>query len=649
MIHSLQNGKFAIHKILGNGGFGITYEATNTLIDKRVAIKEFFMADICMRGDDDTTVVVTSDTKRDLYERQKERFVREAIKLAHLTHPNIVAVHDLFEENGTAYYVMDYVEGENLADHLRRTGQPMKESEVLDILSQVLNALEYIHGQEPPLLHLDIKPANIIVNEKGDVKLLDFGASKMMPQDDQGFTSTSFPYTPNYAPIEQMYQDIKKIGPWTDFYSLGATLYNLLTNCRPPNPSSLSDDHTSDKHIALSFPNEVSERTRILVAKLMAVHFNQRPQSVEEIRSFLEGKDFPKQNKIIIDEPSIIGGTNVSNDITIIDPKTKPQKDPEKKEIIRQPKKRKNRIGWIVGVLAFLILAIVFFLKSQNSAKQRVADSEYELGNSYFYGINGKELDYAKALEWWRESAEHGNANAQYKVGICYGNGYGIERNDSLALEWLEKAAPGLTKLALQENADAQYHLGYCYEYGNGKELNDSLAKVWYSKAVPGLTKLAEQDNAVAQYLLGYCYDFGKGAAEDKQEAAKWYRKAAEQGHAVAQCSLGYCYANGEGVNKDEQEAVKWYIKSAEKGFAVAQYNLGVCYANGEGVDKDKQEAVKLYLKAAEQGNADAQCNLGVCYENGEGVTKDMQEAVKWYRKAAEQGDADAKSALGNR
>ena len=304
MINSLQNGKYAITKELGSGGFGITYEAVNSRVGKRVAIKEFFMSEICGRGNDGATVVIPIEANLATFERQKNRFLQEAGRRTRLSHPHIVQVHDCFEENGTAYYVMDYIEGENLAARLSRTGQPMDEAEALKIFEQVLDALEYIHGQEPPLLHLDIKPSNLIIKENDDVVLIDFGASKNVDEDGKVYNSIYLPYTRGFAPREQMEQDIPKIGSWTDFYSLGATLYNLLTNRQPPLPSDIDDDMTEDKHEAMPFPAKVSEQTRKLILLLMSALRSKRPQSVDEIRNLLkQDEDAPKPYKKEEDAP----------------------------------------------------------------------------------------------------------------------------------------------------------------------------------------------------------------------------------------------------------------------------------------------------------------------------------------------------------
>jgi Serine/threonine protein kinase len=146
---------------------------------------------------------------------------------------NIVKVHDLFEENGTAYYVMDYIDGESLAERLKRTGKPMSEQDIKKLLPQILDALKEVHQNE--IWHLDLKPGNIMVDKLGNAYLIDFGASKQIRANGSMTTSTALCYTPGYAPNEQIGQMYDRFGPWTDIYALGATIYNLLTNKKPPN------------------------------------------------------------------------------------------------------------------------------------------------------------------------------------------------------------------------------------------------------------------------------------------------------------------------------------------------------------------------------------------------------------------------------
>jgi TPR repeat protein len=260
------------------------------------------------------------------------------------------------------------------------------------------------------------------------------------------------------------------------------------------------------------------------------------------------------------------------------------------------------------------------------------ADSEYRLGLCYYSG-EGVAKDFSEAVKWFRKSAEQGLAQAQGYLGSCYARGEGVTQDFAEVVKWSRKAAD-------QGDGRGQNNLGLCYADGKGVGKDYAEAVKWYRKA-------AEQNFDVAQFNLGGCYFSGKGVAKDYTEAVKWCRKAAEQNYAMGQCALGACYTTGQGVAKDYAEAVKWYRKAAEQNYAMGQCALGDCYLNGQGVAKDYAEAVKWYRKAAEQNYAMGQNNLGVCYTTGKGVGKDYAEAAKWYRKAAEQNFALGQYNLG--
>jgi serine/threonine-protein kinase len=196
---TLQGGKYRIERVLGQGGFGNTYSGYNTVFDERVAIKEFFMQGINDRDGNTGSISVSLERNLQQFEEQREKFKKEALRIRKLSNPHIIKVHDLFEENGTVYYVMDFVDGENLAERLKRTGAPLNETEVQNILPQLLDALKTVH--DAGIWHLDLKPANILIDKTGNVKLIDFGASKQFNAQKGGATtSTAISYTNGYAP-----------------------------------------------------------------------------------------------------------------------------------------------------------------------------------------------------------------------------------------------------------------------------------------------------------------------------------------------------------------------------------------------------------------------------------------------------------------
>ncbi len=282
---TLQGGKYRIERVLGQGGFGNTYVGYNTEFEETVAIKEFFMKGVTERDETTCVVSVSNADNVQQFEEQREKFKKEARRLRKLKNEHIVKVHDLFEENGTAYYVMDYIDGESLAEKMKKTGQPFTEAEVRGILSQILDALKEVHQNE--IWHLDLKPGNIMVDKQGNAYLIDFGASKQIRANGSMTTSTALCYTPGYAPNEQIGQMYDRFGPWTDIYALGATIYNLLTNKKPP----MAIDIEEDGENAFEFPNTVSDGMRKLVVWMMQPKRKARPQSVDEILSKLSSTE----------------------------------------------------------------------------------------------------------------------------------------------------------------------------------------------------------------------------------------------------------------------------------------------------------------------------------------------------------------------
>ena len=279
----LQGKKYIIDRYLSSGGFGNTYVATNLLFEEKVAIKEFYMRGITERNRDNISISVSNEDNIIQFAEQKNKFIKEARRLRKLKDEHIVTVHDLFEENGTAYYVMDYIDGESVSSRLKRTGMPLSEQEALGILQQILEALEVIH--QNGMFHLDIKPANIMIDSQGNAKLIDFGASKQTKTEGGATTSTGLSYTPGYAPIEQMAQNLSQFGPWTDIYSLGATLYYMLTLRHLPSPVDLLENES-----LLVMDNSISHQTQQLICRMMTPVRTQRPQNVAEIRKIITRK-----------------------------------------------------------------------------------------------------------------------------------------------------------------------------------------------------------------------------------------------------------------------------------------------------------------------------------------------------------------------
>lgn len=353
----LRGGAYRIEKQLASGGFGNTYLVRNMAFNELYAMKEFYMRGVNMRNGNNVTVSVPDN--HDSYESQKEKFKKEAIRLRNLHNKHIVRVHDLFEENGTVYYIMDFVDGESLAEKIKHSGKAITEEQVWHILPQVLDALNKVHSQS--IWHLDIKPGNIMLNKDGDAFLIDFGASKQLNSKDSQ-TSSALCYTPGYAPVEQVEQAMDKFGPWTDFYALGATLYFIQSLNQPPSSTALSEGD------AFNFPSTMSQQMRDLIEWMMKPSRKERPQSV---------------NDIIKRIAPFIGAAGQSTRQAYSFHQSQTPQTTEETSLV-EPQEKKSRSGLIATILILLVIAIaagayfMFFNKSEAEKAAEAAQEEYE-------------------------------------------------------------------------------------------------------------------------------------------------------------------------------------------------------------------------------------------------------------------------------
>lgn len=336
----LQGGKYTIISILGQGGFGITYLGVQSGLDRKVAIKEFFIREMCDRDDSTNHVTLGTEGSRETVDMYRQKFLKEARSIAQLNHPNIVRIIDVFEENGTAYYVMEYAEGGSLKDKVKEKGS-LSEAVAIRYIIQVAEALDYIHQRN--MNHLDVKPGNIMLNEKDETLLIDFGLSKQYDASSGSQTSsTPVGISEEYAPMEQYKKGgVSVFSPETDIYALGATFFNLLTGATPPSASDVYEDGIPVKELE---SKGVSRKAIGVICQAMAGRKKDRLKSAQAFINALSKSNKAKSK------------TNVKNkDTTVI-------VVPEKHGI----KKRKMWIGIVIMAVAVAVIWSGFELISGN-------------------------------------------------------------------------------------------------------------------------------------------------------------------------------------------------------------------------------------------------------------------------------------------
>ena len=689
----LERGKYLIISTLGRGGFGITYLAEQTMAKRRVCVKEFFPKDFFKRDEGADTISLLSQSHAGTMSRFKEKFIKEAQTIAALDHPNIIHILDVFEENNTAYYVMEYVEGGSLSDVVKRGGA-VAEGVAIKYIRDIASALGYIHSQK--INHLDVKPGNILLRPKEDQTILiDFGLAKHYDTGGEQTSSTPVGISHGYAPIEQYKSGgVSSFSPATDIYGLGATLYYLVTGTVPPSATDMGRE-------GVEVPSNLSLGVQRAIKKAMNYWREDRPQSIDDFLKLLD--DEPEavapiaENTIIDVEPKSVDESTVIN----VEPKQTPQPKNEPK-----PKKeRKSKRGLWLGIFLFVAAAVASFILFGGGSKeskqidrteqmrqdsiaraQFMADSTAKAERELFVRDSIAKVERELFV---RDSTAKSERELFVRDSIAQ-----VEREKSIRdsvnranaeqkrLEEERKAdAAARAKASLQLTNDSAV---LTYEAGNHEisftlkspyeglkvtadanqdwimidDIGDKMIYYSVKKSTSpnfrtGVVTLKYNDKSY-KYTVSQgpnaeeAYKLGRQYYDDENyyEAVSYFKIAAELGHAKAQNNMGVCYRNGYSVPQNDKEAVVWYRKAAEQGLAIAQCNLGYCYDNGYGVPQDYKEAVKWYRKAAEQGDAEAQYNLGACYTHGRGVTQDHYESVKWYRKAAERGYIRAQNLL---
>ncbi|MDO4987631.1 MAG: serine/threonine-protein kinase [Synergistes sp.] len=591
-IGTILNGRYLIGRTLGQGGFGITYLALDMKLGTKTAIKEYYPSGLAVRNTGDKTVMVASEDSKHDYMEGLTKFLDEARILGRFDqNPNIVSVKDFFEYNRTAYMVMSYLEGGTMLQYLKAHNGKISFEEATRLLFPIMDALDIVHGAN--LIHRDISPDNVFITNDGQVRLLDFGAAKnALALANQ--KSHSVVLKKGYSPAEQ-YQTRGQLGPWSDVYSMGATLYRSITGELPPDAvDRLGDEDPIELPSAKgAVLPDYAERA---IMRALSLSASQRFQSMGDFKNALSSADF-KAEMPPIAKPVNKNQTNRN------------EKSVKESEHHGNGAKSKQPPYALIAAAVFFIACvgggIFYFTKSSGS------------NSTYTASTGGANPEFDNLMA----KAQEGDRQAQYYIGQKFQQGKGVPLDMIAASEWFRKSAE-------QGFAPAQCDLGALYFHGNGVPQD-------YEKAAEWLEKAAEQKIPIAMSNLAYMYENGYGVAHDLNKAVSLYKEAADKGNASAQTKMGSLYVQGHGVKADPSKAVEYWKKAGKQGVAEAQFGVGYAYLMGKGVPYNKNEAVKWLRMAAEQGYEDAQNALNGINANATQQTKPTIPTVKQPPKPA--------------
>lgn len=422
----LHDSNYTIIKVLGQGGFGITYLAHDELLDRDVAIKEFFLKDLCARDEDTNNVTPLGTINADLVRKLKNRFLKEARRIAGLKDLGIIKIFSAFEENGTAYYVMEYIDGESLSQKVKNNGA-LESDAALEYVKAVAKSLLYLHSKK--IAHLDVKPANIMIRKGDDTPILiDFGISKQYDATGEATSTDVTGVSHGFAPLEQYAgKELTAFSPASDIYSLAATLFYLLTGNIPPRAPELATTR-------LDFPDSMPGNFKTAISKAMAVKREDRQSSVDEFIDALENAD---ESTEIIEQPpkSTVAQSQIEEPQMPINIDREP---PEQSDPLPPPEAPKsNNNFWKTAFFIVVIIAGGIGIYKYNIADERVINPQDSIITSPTettseIGANGEDTTTPPPppppikktkIEWISTNQFKGNVGP-YPVNMTI-NGYG--------------------------------------------------------------------------------------------------------------------------------------------------------------------------------------------------------------------------------
>ncbi len=681
---------YRIESVLGQGGFGLTYLATDTNLDHQVALKEYLPIEFAARLPDGS-VLARSEELEERFAWGLERFVSEAKVLARFDHPNIVRVHSVFQHNNTAYMVMRYEEGENL-ESILRGGRELGEQELLDLLLPILDGLEAIHAEG--FIHRDIKPDNLYVRRDGSPVLIDFGSARHAAGASRMLTIL---VAPGYAPFEQYYESSTHQGPWTDIYGLGATLYRAVAGRPPADAIARSRGVLGSTRDILEPAVEVGRgrySARFLEAIDHALRFaeGERPQSIAEWR-----EDFGVA--------AGAGGTVSAEAPTVTAEVITAPRGPTQPVPPQRPAAADSGAGAGTGrAAAYALVAIVAagagYLVAHRAtptgqdAAPRVAaataDAETRAERERLAAREQALTEREQALASARDAlqAERSALDAE-RAGLSADRDAQEARQGKLdeearalagradaVAQSQARAADASRRLERLETALAEREAQQTREAQRLREEREALARLGAgaqelqalreqvavlearlrdratARAAPAKRDSAPEPTApappAAEPPARPSLDGARAALAtgDFAEARRQLEILAQAGHPEADFHLGVMHLEGQGAPVDAAAGVAALQRAAAAGLGQAQLRLGEAYAGGVNGAEDLAAAVRWYRDAATLGLAEAQWRLGEMYARGRGVTQDDFLAYTWLAAAAEQGKTAAHALL---
>lgn len=581
----LYHGRYELGTVIGQGGFGITYSAWDLVLDIPVAIKEYFPASYCERNASETDDVSPRPDCGAYYQLGLQTFVREARILAMLQNiRSVVKVYDCFEKNQTAYIVMEFVHGETLWSYCR--DHRPDEKRLLKMLRGTIDDMILVH--KAGVLHRDISPNNLLVQEDGMVKLIDFGAASNLSG-----TGNHATLNRHFAAPEQFDSDGKQ-GVYTDVYGLAATLYALFSGEMIQDaPSRLKEDH-------LRKPRKqgvrVSGRTSDSIFRALRLDPGKRTQSLEEFRAELYHLPRPIQSM----RQKVLFALKIISVLLIAEGAMLLVKYGMDTHLLRQAR------------------------LSAEALWQGDGELGYHLAVNYWTGVTGEEAfdrDTERAAFWYEWAAEHGSGEAATEYGYLLENGLRYERNIPMAVRYYRMGADAGVPRAFN-------NLGILYLRGTDVEPDAELALEYLARAADG-------GEGMAMVNLGQIFRNGICCEIDEEKAVAYYRAAAERDEPLGYLYLGECYAKGIGVEQDFTRFLEYCCRAAVLGCSDAMFRLGECYRTGELGYVDYSEAMDWYEAAMQESHGGGFYGAAILYRDGLGVEEDPIEASKLMHLAA--------------